>query len=478
MSDYDLVVIGGGATGLAAARAARQAGRRVALIERARPGGDCTHYGCVPSKTLIESARRVAAARAGARYGFTASIDVDFPAVMRRVQRVIADIEGDESPRLLAWQGIDLVGGEARFRGPEAIEVAGRTITAQRFVVATGGRPIAPPVAGLAETGYLDNTTVFSLTQQPSHLVVLGGGPIGVELAQAFCRLGSAVSVVEAADRLLGRDEPEAARVVAAVLAREGVDVRTGVAAARVEPGPTVVLADGARIAGSDLLVAVGRAPVTEGLDLAAAGVALDDRGGVRVDAYLRTTNPVIFAAGDCASPLQFTHVGDDQGRLAAGNAFARRGRPGLLGGLRRFDDRVVPRVTYTDPEVASVGLTESAAYQRYGEHARVAAVPMSGMDRPRCAGETDGFVKLVAAPAVGRLPTALALRLVGMTVVAGPAGEMLGEGLIAMQARTLVARLAQAEHAYPTWSIATRLAAAQFFGTFGGRTARAARPG
>lgn len=477
MDDYDLVVIGAGATGLGAARAARNAGRRVAMVEQARPGGDCTHYGCVPSKTLLETARRVAAARAGADYGFRATVEVDFPAVMDRVQFVIGEIEQDESPQLLARQGIDLVTGQARFVAPDAVEVAGRRLRAKRFVLATGGRPAVPPIDGLAGSPYLDNTTVFSLTQQPDHLIVLGGGPIGCELAQAFRRLGAQVTVIQSAGRLAERDEPEASRVLLEVFAREGVDVRLSAKAVRISPGPTVHLADGTAVTGSHLLVATGRAPVTDGLDLDVAGVKLDERGRVVTDDYLQTSADHIYAAGDCTSLLQFTHVGDDQGRLAAGNAFARFGHavPGVAGGQARWSTEVIPRVTYTEPEIASVGLTEAAAFARYGDKAQVAYVAMSSMDRPRCAGETDGFVKLVAAPRKV-VSAKVLMRLVGMTAVAAVGGEMLAEGVLAMQADTLVARLALAEHAYPTWSMATRFAAAQFFGTYGGRAARPAR--
>ncbi|MDQ6649492.1 MAG: FAD-dependent oxidoreductase, partial [Actinomycetota bacterium] len=464
-----------GATGLGAARAARNGGRRVALVDGARPGGDCTHYGCVPSKTLIETARLVAGARAGSDRGLDATVDVDFAAVMKHVHAVIADIEQDESPALLARQGIDLVPAYARFVAPDTIEADGRRISAERFVIATGGRAAIPPVDGLTETPYLDNKSVFSLTEQPEHLLILGGGPIGCELAQAYRRLGSRVTIVQSAGRLSDREEPEASRILREVFEREGIDVRLGAKAVKVSAGPTVHLSDGTTVGGSHLLVATGRQPVTDGLDLQVPGVTLDERGRVVTDAYLQTSVEHIYAAGDVTSRLQFTHVGDDQGRLAVGNAFAKPLLPGLLGGRRKWDERVIPKVTYTEPEIGSVGLTEAQAFAEYGEKALVAFIPMSAMDRPRCAGETDGFVKLIAAPRPILRAKPL-MRLVGMTAMAAVGGELVGQGALAMSANTLVARLALTEAAYPTWSMAVRFAAAQFFGTYGGRTARAAR--
>jgi len=327
MADYDLVVIGAGATGLGAARGARRAGRRVALVEADRPGGDCTHYGCVPSKALLETARRVQAARSGERYGFHADVRVDVRAVMERVAAVVAEVERDESPELLASEGIELLRGWGTVTGPTSLSVDGRHVTFERLVVATGSRARVPPVEGLSDVGHLDNRTVFDLRELPEHLLVLGGGPIGVELAQAFRRLGAQVTLVEAASAVLSSEEPEAVAVVTAALEREGVRVLTGaqvVRAARGAGGPVLELADGVRVEGSHLLVAVGRTPATDGLGLETAGVALDDGGKIVTDERLQAADTV-WAAGDCTSRLQFTHVGDEQGRLAAANAFAGR---------------------------------------------------------------------------------------------------------------------------------------------------------
>ncbi len=429
MTDYDLVVVGAGATGLGAARAGRKAGRRVALVEAERPGGDCTHYGCVPSKALLEAARRVHGARSGPSYGFTADVRVDFPAVMERVQRVVAEIEQDESPELLAQEGIDLLTGWGTFTGPHELEVDGRRITAERFVVASGSKASVPPIDGLRDVPYLDNRTVFDLREQPSHLLVLGGGPIGVELAQAFRRLGSDVTVVEAAPTLLAREEPEAREVVARVLQREGVVVRTGAAVQRVSAGPVLHLSDGTTVSGSHLLVAVGRTPSTTGFGLENAGVSLQRDGLIATDGHLKAS-PTVWAAGDCTTQLKFTHVGYEQGRLAARNAFR---LPGLS---NTFSDRVIPWVTFTDPEVGHVGLTEAEAVEQHGDRVRVSTVHDTESDRGRTSGETDGFVKLIGVRS--RVTGDLTMRLAGMTVVGPMAGEQVAQGALAMQTHML----------------------------------------
>jgi pyruvate/2-oxoglutarate dehydrogenase complex dihydrolipoamide dehydrogenase (E3) component len=469
MADYDLVVLGAGATGLAAARTAVKAGRRTAVVEAERPGGDCTHFGCVPSKALLETARRVQAARSGPDYGFRATVQVDFPAVMDRVHRVIAEIEQDESPELLERQGIDLLRGWGVVTGPSTLEVDGRRVSFERLVVACGSRAFVPPIEGLADVPYLDNKNVFTLRELPEHLLVLGGGPIGVELAQAFRRLGAQVTVVEGSPTILGREEPEAQAALSAVLQREGVALRTGATVQRVRPGPTLHLSDGSSLRGSHLLVAVGRRPSTDGIGLESAGVRLD-RGRVVTDGKLRA-GATVWAAGDCTSPLQFTHVGDEQGRLAAKNAFA----GSLPWQAKTWDDRVVPWVTFTEPEIAHVGLSEQQAVEAYGDRVRVSTFFDTAGDRARTAGETDGFVKLVAVP---RRFGGIALgRLVGMTVVGPMAGEQIAEGALAMRTGALVGRLAQTIHAYPTWSLSTRIAAARFFGAHGGAPAREGVP-
>jgi len=471
MTDYDLVVLGAGATGLGAAREARRLGRSVALVEAERPGGDCTHFGCVPSKALLETARRVQAARSGPAYGFTAEVTVDFARVIARVQAVIAEIELDESPELLRRQGIDLVKGWASFTSPTTMQVEGRELSSRRFVVASGSRATVPPIEGLRDVPYLDNTTVFGLRELPGHLVVLGGGPIGIELAQAFRRLGAEVTVVEGLPNILSREEPEAQAAVTAVLEREGVVLRTGVKLTRVTAGPVLHLDDGSTVSGTHLLVAVGRTPTTGGFGLDLTGAKVNARKAVVTDKHLQASDTV-WAAGDCTSPLQFTHVGFEQGRIAAKNAFGSATKPGSRS---TWDDRVVPWVTFTEPEVAHVGLTEAQAFEQHGDSVLVSYVPDSRADRPRTAGETDGFVKLLALP--GRVGGASLSKLVGMTVVGPMAGEQIAEGALAMRSGMFAFRLAQVIKAYPTYGISTRVAAARLFREQDGERARPARP-
>lgn len=471
MADYDLVVIGAGATGLGAARKGRSLGARVALVESERPGGDCTFYGCVPSKALIETAKRVHAARTGASYGFTvSSVDVDFAAVMQRVHDTIEEISEDESPALLASQGIDLIVGHAAFVDPHTLDVDGRAVTGRSFVIASGAGPFVPPIDGLAAVPYLTNRTIFGLTSLPAHLLVLGGGPIGVEQAQVFRRLGARVTVLQQQDRLLVNDDPEASAVIAAVLQAEGVDLRMSSEVVRVSDGPTVHLGDGTTVSGSHLLVAVGRRPNTASLGLDIPGVEVGKVGQVVVDEHLRTTAPHIYAAGDCSSPLQFTHLGDEHGRLAAANAVSRK--------RRKSSVRVVPWTTFTEPEVAHVGLTEAAAYAKYGARAMVAHQPLSVVDRARCAGQTDGFIKLVVLPrGPGPLANPVLAQVIGGTVVAPGAGDILGEVVLAMQTKAFAGRLAQTIHAYPTWGLGVRQTAALLDAPYLGAELRPARP-
>ena len=476
MSAHDLVVLGAGAAGLAAARAARRAGKRVALVETARPGGDCTHYGCVPSKTLLDLAARVAGAREGRRWGLPTVGEVDLGAAMEHVAEVVRQVEQDESPARLAAEGVDLVHGRARFAAPDVLDVEGRALPAPRVVVAAGAHATVPPLPGLDAVPYLDNRTVFGLRAHPDHLLVLGGGPVGVELAQAFARLGTRTTLLEAGSRILPGEEPEAAAALTRALERDGVTVRTGAQVTRVEPGPVLHLVDGGGgqvVRGSHLLLAVGRTPATDGLGLQAAGVAVGERGEVVTDAWLRTTAEHVFAAGDCTSPLQLTHVADEQGRIAAGNALA-AGR--LARGRARFDGSGVPWATFTDPEVGRVGMTEAEAFAAYGERARVAVVGLDEVDRARTAARTDGYVKLIAGPrpvASSRLLD----RVVGLTAVAPSGGELAALVAVAVQTGMFAGRLAQTVSPYPTYALALRIAAARLFGEFGGRSWRPARP-
>ncbi|MGH3737798.1 MAG: dihydrolipoyl dehydrogenase family protein [Micromonosporaceae bacterium] len=446
MTGYDLIVVGGGAAGLGAAREAVRRGAKVLLVSDGEPGGDCTFTGCVPSKTLIESAAR----------------GESFAVATQRVRDAVARIAATEDAAALRTEGIDVVLGRARLTGPVRVGVDGRGYAARRLIVATGSAPAVPSILGLADRAYLTNETVFDLASPPASLAVLGGGAVGCELAQAYARLGVAVTVVEAEDRLLGREEPEASRVIADVFAREGIAVHTGAGVTEAAPHG-LTLADGTTVRAERLLVATGRTPVTADLDLDAAGIRVDERGHVVTDDRLATTAPGAYAAGDVTGRLPFTHAAYAMGRIAAGNA---------LGGRQRYRAYGTPWVTFTDPEVARVGVTEAEAAARGG---RVAYLPMAEMDRAITAGATDGYVKLIAGPR----PVLRHLgggRVLGATIVAARAGEMIHEPALAMATGMFTGRLAAATHAYPTWSYGIQLAAAQFCMTIGGRKATPAR--
>jgi pyruvate/2-oxoglutarate dehydrogenase complex dihydrolipoamide dehydrogenase (E3) component len=456
--DHDLVVIGGGTAGLGAALAAAAAGARTLLVSEGEIGGECTFTGCVPSKTLIEAAAR------GATY----------PDAIAAVRRVVAAIAATVIAEVRAAEGIEVLRGRAVFVSRGEISVDGRVLRARRFIIATGSWPAVPPVPGLAETDYLTNETVFGLDELPGRLTVLGGGAVGCELAQAFARLGSEVTLIEAAPRLLPTADPAASQVVEGVFRAEGISVRTGAAVASAkhnEDGVTLCLASGEEAAGDQLLVATGRDPVTGHLGLEEAGVRLDDRGYVATDRHLATTAPGIYAAGDVTGLMLFTHAAHAMGRLAARNALRHRWSP-----PGAFATTAIPWVVFTNPEVAQVGLTEAQAAAAHAG-ARVAFLPMSEADRAVTAGRTEGFVKIIA----GRrrvLGAAGGGRVLGATIVAARAGEMIHEPALAMRTGMFTGRLAQTIHAYPTWSLAVQQAAAQFFGQFGGRTAHPAGSG
>lgn len=448
-----LLVIGGGAGGLSAARAAARRGVRPLLVQDGPVGGDCTFTGCVPSKTLIEAAAR----------------GENFPAAIAAVHRAVATIAATEDDDTLRGEGVDVLHGHASLLGDGRVDVDGRTINALRIIVATGAGPAVPPIPGLEEIDYLTNENVFALEAMPPLLAVMGGGAVGCELAQAFARMGSTVTVIESMDRLLSKEEPEASAVIEEVFAKTGVAVRTRSTVQRVERGARrgaaiLHLADGAMIEADGLLVAVGRPPTTEGLSLAAAGVETDERGFIRTDAHLRTTAKGVWAVGDVTGRLPFTHAADEMGRVAVANALSRVQR-------RRFRAEAIPWVTFTSPEVSRVGVVEADS----PAGSRVAYLPMTEVDRAVTAGRTEGFVKLIAGPR----PLLRGLgggRVVGATIVADRAGELIHEAALAMRTNMFSGRLAQTVHAYPTWSTAVQQAAAQLFIEVQGRTARPAR--
>lgn len=451
---YDLVVVGGGTAGLVAANIAASLGARVALVERALLGGDCLNVGCVPSKALLAAARRAAEARRAARLGLALAEDarLDFGAVMARVRRLRARIAPDDSaPRYRDEVGADVFLGEARFADDRCVRVGSALLRFRRALVATGARAAMLPIPGLAEAAPLTNETVFGLRELPGHLAVIGAGAIGCELAQAFARLGARVTVVEVADRVLPREEPFASERVAEALREDGVELVLGASVERVlqEGGGERVLrmrtADGPRELRADaVLLGVGRVPNVEGLGLEAAGVAFDPRRGIEVDDFLRTTSPRIYAAGDVCLEAKFTHAADAAARVAVRNA--------LFPGRRRLSRLLIPRCTYTEPEVAQVGLSREEAAQR-GAPVVVHRVGWDRVHRALLEGEERGALEVLVRRGSDRIA--------GATVVGAGAGEIVSEIALAMEAGVGLGRLADLVHPYPTRSEAVRAVAA-----------------
>jgi len=421
----DLVVIGGGTAGLVTAVGAAGVGARVVLVEEDRTGGDCLWTGCVPSKALLSAARVAHDARTADRFGLgTAELDVDLGRVMDAVHASQHAIAPHDSPERLEREGVTVLAGRGRLAGPGRVAVdlqggGSAVLRTRNVLLATGSRPTLPPVDGLADADPLISDTLWELRELPRRLVVLGGGPIGCELGQAFARLGSDVTLVEFLPALLGKEEPEAATLVEAALRRDGVDVRTGTKGVRVDEGPhgpVLVVApadgDGAEetVPFDRILVAAGRAPVTDGLGLGTVGVTTSDRGHVVVDDTLRTSVDGVFAAGDVTGLLPFTHAAGAQAGLVVTNA--------LFGLRRRFDADVVPWATFTDPEVGRVGLSVEQARQRYGDDVTVARFDLARLDRAIASKVAEGTVVLVAGPRD---------RLVGGTVVGDRAGDVVG---------------------------------------------------
>ncbi|TAK33306.1 MAG: hypothetical protein EPO40_00525 [Myxococcaceae bacterium] len=456
---FDLAILGAGSAGLTGADFAAKLGVRVALIEKHRIGGDCTWTGCVPSKALIKSARIAHEVRRAAGFGIDAGPPrADMGRVRDRIRATIASVYEHERPEALRERGITVIEGAAAFVDAHTIAVGERRITAGRAVVCTGARPATPPVPGLAEVGYVTYETFFDNDLLPAHLLVLGAGPIGLEMAQAYRRLGAEVTVI--GEQLLPREEPEARAVVERVLAREGLRCLQGRVEGARRDGATITLSTSAGdVSGTMLLVATGRRPNVHGLGLDRAGVEHSDKGVV-VDACLRTSVHHIYAAGDVIGGPQFTHLAGWQCFQAVRNA--------LLPGNARGIATVLPAVTFLDPEVARVGASEAEARATHGEGIRVHHWQMSSTDRAQCDGDLDGFVKVVCA--VDRT-------ILGATIVAARAGEMIGEFALAVQRRLTLADLAATIHAYPTWSmavqqLASEVAVGDFLGSTSGRLA------
>jgi pyruvate/2-oxoglutarate dehydrogenase complex dihydrolipoamide dehydrogenase (E3) component len=456
---YDLVVLGAGTGGLVSAAVAAGRGARVALVERALMGGDCLNVGCVPSKAVIRAGRFVAEARAAAAVGMAppAGARPDFAAARERMRAIRAAIGPHDSARRFRDElGVDVFLGDGRFVAPDAAEVDGRRLRFRRAIVATGARAGAPPIPGLAEAGFLTHENVFTLRERPARLAVIGGGPIGCELAQAFARLGVAVTLFEVAPRLLERDDPEAAALVAGALARDGVRVLTGAhieGVAREGALRRIRFAAPGAGAGDEpfdeILVAAGRVPNVEGIGLEDAGIRFDAKRGVAVDDFLCTSNRRVYAVGDCALEAKFTHAADAAAKSAVQNA--------LFFGRKRLSKLIVPWCTYTDPEVAGVGLTPQQAEQQ-GVALDTYTIPMSANDRARTEGETEGFARIHTRKGTDKIA--------GATLAGHGAGEQIALVTTAMSAGLGLGALAGTILPYPTRAEAVKAAANAYMRT------------
>ena len=434
----DVVVIGGGPGGLVIASVAGQLGLRVTLIEKSEHlGGDCLHSGCVPSKTLIHTARLAHRMRQAARFGLPAcDPEIDINRVLDRVDSVIAHIQQYDDPERFRGYGCDVRFGAARFLHPHEITVNEEIIRAKRFVIATGSQPVVPPIPGIAEVGYDTNETIFKRRELPPRLAVIGGGPVGLELAQAFARLGSRVTIVEAADRVLPMADSEVSAVLRQTLEGEGITLHLSCQvtnARRDGDSRQLFLTNGASVECERILVAAGRRPAVFGLGLDEAGVEHNARAVV-VDARLRTSQPHIYAIGDVCGPYQFTHMAEYQAGIVLASLLFRV--------PRKVDYRVIPSVTYTDPEAAQVGLTEQEA-QAQGLRYEVARFPVNEIDRAITDGVDEGFLKILIARG----------RVAGASLVGAHAGELIHELALAMQVKAKAGNISRLIHAYPTFS-------------------------
>ncbi len=454
----DVCIVGAGSAGLVAAAGAAQLGLDVVLIERAAMGGDCLNQGCVPSKALIAAAKMAQAQRDGAAFGIApVEPTVDFIRVMDHVAEVIAAIAPNDSVERFETLGVRVLKEEARFIGRTELQAGPHRIRSRRIMLATGSRPTAPPLPGLAEAGFLTNETIFANRILPGHLIIIGGGPIGLEMAQAYRRLGSRVTVLEVAG-FLAKDDPELTAIVVARLRREGVELRDHTTIARVErsaAGVVAILESGERLEGSHLLVAAGRAPVVDSLDLDKAGVAHTAKG-VTVDASLRTSNRNVWAIGDCNGLYAFTHMAGYEASLFI--------RGALFRAPARLDAAIVPWATYTDPELAQVGLSEREAREKHGDAVKILRWKLAENDRAQTERATEGMVKAI---------TDRRGRILGAAIAAPHAGELIQPWCLAIAKRLKISALASFVPPYPTLGEASKRAAGSYFteALFGPRT-------
>jgi dihydrolipoamide dehydrogenase len=453
--DTNLVVIGAGAAGLVTAYIAAAVKARVTLIEKNKMGGDCLNYGCVPSKALLRSTKLLSQVARSRDYGIeSASAEFDFAQVMERVQQVIRDIEPHDSVERYSALGVDVVQGEARITSPWTVEVNGDTIRTPNIVVATGGRPFVPPIEGIDEVEYYTSDNLWEMRDKPQKMVVLGGGPIGCELTQAFARLGVAVTQIEMLPRILLREDIEVSEMVQERFVAEGVQLLTGHTAKRFfkRDGRDLVVAESesgsVEIEFDTLIVAVGRAPRTGGFGLEEVGVRLRANRSIDVNEYLQTTVPTIYACGDVTGPYQFTHVAAHQAWYTSVNS--------LFGIVRRFkvDYSVIPWATFTEPEIARVGLNESDAREQ-GVDFEVTRYGIDDLDRAIADGEAHGFVKVLTVPGKDRI--------LGVTIVGEHAGDLIAEYVLAMRNGLGLNKILGTIHIYPTLAEANKYAAGEW---------------
>jgi pyruvate/2-oxoglutarate dehydrogenase complex dihydrolipoamide dehydrogenase (E3) component len=454
----DICVVGAGSAGLLVAAGAAQLGAATVLIERGKMGGDCLNYGCVPSKALLAAAKVAATSRGAGRFGIAiGEPEIDFAAVMHHVHEIIATIAPNDSVARFEGLGATVIQGGARFAGPRALVVGERRVRARRVVLATGSTASAPPIPGLDQVDYFTNETIFENMRLPDHLIVIGGGPIGMEMAQAHARLGARVTVLEAA-QVLAKDDPELAVLLRDRLLAEGIAIREQATIARVERatgGVAVSLGDGERILGSHLLVAAGRRPNIAALDLDKAGIAHNHKGIV-VDARLRTSDRHVFAIGDVAGGPQFTHAAGYHAGIVIRNALFRI--------PAKIDYRALPWVTYTDPELAHVGLAEAAARERHGKDIVILRSAFHENDRAQTERATHGLVKVV---------TRKNGRILGASILGAQAGELIHPWVLAIGQGLKIKAMAGMIAPYPTLGEASKRAAGSFYiaALFGART-------
>ncbi|MEL7035396.1 MAG: mercuric reductase [Cyanobacteria bacterium J06592_8] len=456
---YNLVVIGGGTAGLVTAAGAGLLGGKVALIEKKLLGGDCTNFGCVPSKSLIRSGRVAATVSQASEYGIRVpeGVEVDFSAVMERMRKMRSQISfNDSAERLQEEFGIDIFFGKADFINRNTIGVAGKNLRFKKAAIATGSHPIIPDIPGLESTGYLTNETVFSLTECPRKLVIIGGGYIGCELAQTFHRLGSKVFLLERGERLLKRSDPEVSTLMLEVLAQEGIYTVLNTDIQRVESHngeKTIsyeVLGIEEKLTVDEILVATGRKPNIANLKLETVGVKSDPKTGIIINDYLQTTNPNIYAVGDVCMSSKFTHAADATARIVVQNALFSVG--GI--GRKKLSDLIIPSCIYTDPEIAEVGITETEILEK-PERVKTFYIPLNEVDRACIDGETNGFAKVHVRHGTDKI--------LGATIVSTHAGELINQITLAMVGKVGFRTIANTIYPYPTQAEVIRKAADQY---------------